>query len=483
LTQLLEVLHQVHLLGIEKNRIYTQIVARWSAVFLTALLVLCVCQPAAQSRSALVNSPGQERVFQIDKEVMLTLVEFSRFNTRFQQEANRHQKWRNYLYPIMQETGTSLSFSNTLIDLRQRAQGLDNLSEVSKGAQKGGFCLAITGAAIGGTSSAMELAQNSWVMWRARGMGFSPKRSVEFVREKTRKIDTLLAERQQYQKQEPNESNKRILALEGRLLRHIRDQLVYEFRKWSAQSREIAWRENVFFAVDAAQNFTTFTSNMFSLGGINTNPSLRGTSAICALTANSMAMLNPPFRTTVGILVRKYQKNKLMKEFPVSRPEIADALFADWQDLQEFKDSHGEVAEGQRSLEEASFLFRRSAEEDDELLREINNIDKLRRVAGQQAISGPIIGMASVARSTMATTAYYGYQNNPVSANRLAFAGRLSQSVGQTYSLIATPTAQIKGYINKKRLIQQHQLPAQILKDRLEELDALQARIQASHMR
>lgn len=413
---------------------------------------------------------------------MLTLIEFSRFNVRFQQEANRHQKWRLYLYPAMQETGTSLSFSNTLIDLRQRAQGLGNLADVSKSAQKSGLCLAITGTAIGGTSSAMELAQNTWVMWRARQMGFSPARSLAYVKEKVRKIDALMAERKALEDAEPMEANKRILQLEGRLIRHILDQLVYEYRKWSAQSREIAWRENVFYAIDTAQNFTQCTSNILSYNSYSNMPYIRGTSAILALTANSMAMLNPPFRTGVGILVRKYQKAKLLKEFPVRRPEIADALFADWQELERCRDTEAVLPEGQRSLEEASFLFRRSADEDDALLAEINNIDKLRRVAGQQAISGPIIGMASVARSTMTTTAYYGYKNNPDSSNSLGFAGRLSQSVGQTYSLIATPTAQIRGYYNKKKLMRQHQFPSQILAERLQDLDILQARIESERM-
>ena len=468
-----------------KERIFLQIgvpTYRHLGRLIVLLLFFFICQAEAQSRPAIVHSPGQERVFEIDKELMLTLLEFSRFNVRFQQEANRHQKWRLYLYPLMQETGTALSFSNTLIDIRQRAQGFYNTAEVSKGAQKPGFCLAITGNAIGGTSSVMELAQNTWVMRRASKMGFSPEGTLNYVREKTKKIDFLLEERKQYAAQEPLETNRRILALEGRLLHHLRDQLVFEFRKWSAQSREIAWRENVFFVVDAAQNYTNVASNIFSLGGVNTNPSLRGTSAILALTANSMAMLNPPFRTLVGKIVRNYQKKKLMKEFPVDRPELADALFADWQELESFKDAQGEIPEGQRSLEEASFLFRRSAEEDDELLREIDNIAKLRRVAGQQAISGPIIGMASVARSTMATTAYYGYKNNPLSSNRLSLAGRISQATGQSYSLIATPTAQIKGYFNTKRLIRQHQLPAQILNERLQILDSLKLRIEKSHL-
>jgi len=173
-----------------KERIFLQIgvpTYRHFGRLIVLLLFFFICQAEAQSRPAIVHSPGQERVFEIDKELMATLLEFSRFNVRFQQEANRHQKWRLYLYPLMQETGTALSFSNTLIDIRQRAQGFYNTAEVSKGAQKPGFCLAITGNAIGGTSSVMELAQNTWVMRRASKMGFSPEGTLNYVREKRKK--------------------------------------------------------------------------------------------------------------------------------------------------------------------------------------------------------------------------------------------------------------------------------------------------------
>jgi len=109
------------------------------------------------------------------------------------------------------------------------------------------------------------------------------------------------------------------------------------------------------------------------------------------------------------------------------------------------------------------------------------HIDKLRRVAGQQAISGPVIGLASVARSVLLTVAYYGYHDKREIINRLSFAGRISQTFGQSYSLIATPTAQIKGYINRRRLKQRQQLPEQVLAARVIKLDGLKARIESSH--
>jgi len=135
--------------------------------WLVFLPFLSLSVSPAWSRSALVFSPGRERIFAIDKELMLELLDLARFNTRFQQEVNRHQPWRLYLYPAMQETGTSLSLSNTLIDLKERARGLTNLKNISTDAQKSGLRLAITGSAINGTSSALELAQNAWVMYPA----------------------------------------------------------------------------------------------------------------------------------------------------------------------------------------------------------------------------------------------------------------------------------------------------------------------------
>jgi hypothetical protein len=412
---------------------------------------------------------------------MLETINLSRFNTRFQQEANRHQPWRLYAYPILQEAGTSLSFSNTLIDLRQRAKGLTNIDHISRGAQKAGLKLAIAGSAINGTSSALELAQNAWVMWRAGEMGFSPRKSADFVRTAMHKIEILLAERQSLVTQETSPSNRELLELEGRLMDHIKNQLVYEFRKVSSRSREVAWRENTFFAVDTGRNFTTCASGILSLNAFYHRPYIRGTSAICSLTADTMAMLNPPFRTAAGLCARKYQRHQLLKYFPMQAPALANNFLADTHDLDEYRAKLDQSAPDQRSLEEAAFLFQRAEAMSNGLAATTDRIEKLRRVAGQQAISGPIIGLASVARSVLLTVAYYGYHDKREIINRLSFAGRISQACGQTYSLFATPKAQIQGFINRRRLAKKGQLPEQILAGRIIKMDLLKARIESEH--
>jgi len=309
-------------------------------------------------------------------------------------------------------------------------------------------------------------------------MGFSPGASLNFVRSKMDKIDQLLAERKSLQNQEISASNRELLELESRLFLHIEEQLLYEFRKCSAQSRDIAWRENFFYAVDTAQNFTNCAGNILSLKSYSDKPYVRGTAAILQLTAATMVMLNPPTRTAVGICVRKYQKHKLLKYFGTRRPQIMADQLADARALEEYTAKLDVLAPGQRSLEEAAFLFRRTQGMADELGRTNERIDKLRRVADQQAISGPIIGLAGVARSVLITVGYYGYQKKGAISNRLAFAGRISQTCGQTYGLIATPTAQIKGFINKRKLARMHQLPGQILALRLQKVDAMKERIE-----
>jgi hypothetical protein len=51
-------------------------------------------------------------------------------------------------------------------------------------------------------------------------------------------------------------------------------------------------------------------------------------------------------------------------------------------------------------------------------------------MARQQSISGPLIGLTGVASSTLVTVAVYGYRRDIDTANKLGFAGRITQETG-----------------------------------------------------
>jgi hypothetical protein len=119
---------------------------------------------------------------EVDRALLLELIRLSRFNTHFRLESNKHQPWRFWTYALGRESGTAATFGGTLTDITQQAKGLNNLRNISKNAIVNGMASSMTGNAVSGAASSLELAQNTWVMLKAKKAGFSPKDSVAFVR-------------------------------------------------------------------------------------------------------------------------------------------------------------------------------------------------------------------------------------------------------------------------------------------------------------
>lgn len=77
---------------------------------------------------------------------------------------------------------------------------------------------------------------------------------------------------------------------------------------------------------------------------------------------------------------------------------------------------------------------------------------------------------------------YYGFRGTKLTANAVSFAGRVSQTVGQSYSLYATPRAKVKSILYQKRLAAQGKLPQQLYRERLKLLDDLEQKTVAAKM-
>ena len=372
-----------------------------------------------------------------------------------------------------------MSFSNTLTDLSQRARGLQDPRLISHPSQKRGLICAAIGQSITGTSSAIELAHNGYVGWLARREGFSPRKSEAFVADTLHTLDGLLDQREEFLNAHDTMENRQVLALQGKLLRHIRNQLLYGFKQWSIMSRQTEWSQNTFYAIDSLQAFAQMTSSILALEGF-TNRKCPGPSAITVLVAYGLVTVNPFIRTIIGRCVARYQSRRLSKIFPQARVRTMEELVHDWDELNQVMAGNPEATRDAAAVKEISFLTARTHEVDRRLAEEQKKLRNLRRVADQQAISGPMIGLLSVARGTCATVSFYGYGSNPIVSNQINFAGRISQATGQTYSLLATPIAKIRSVFYSRRLSKQGKLPSQIMQARLKNLDNLEAAIRSA---
>lgn len=451
---------------------------------LCALVTLFdVYVPAARAsvddQQVALSEPDQKSyrsIIAIDKDLYLELIRLSRFNVRFHLEANAHQKWRTITYPLGRESGTAISFSANLIDLNQQAKNLNHPAGVSRSAVKDAIACGLTGSALSGCSSGLELAQNSWVMWQARKQGFSPKASLAYVKEVVKKTDELLEQRERLTAMEMEVHRRRVHELETLLIRRIRQQLLFEFRTWSCHSRDQAWRENTFFAIDSAQSFLRMTSSILARKALE-DPDFAGDSIVCALISNSAATINPIFRNLVGLTVRKYQSAKLKKEFPCERP--LTPLDISLEELKDLQASHAGEKQHEELLTSLLVLSDRSERIDTNLDRETKEVERYRQIAQQQSVSGPLIGLTGLTASTLAAVAFFGYREQPRTAIKIGFPGRITAATGFTYALLNTPYTVYSGMKRKRRLREKGQLPEQILAERLKNLDRFEAEVRS----
>ncbi len=420
------------------------------------------------------EAASHERIISIDRTLLLELIKLARFNIQFHQEANRHQKWRALTYATGRETGTAVSFASSLVDLQQRVRGLEDPALISRNALRNVVTTSLVGNAISGSASGLELAQNTWVMLEAHKQGYSPKASVDFVKNIVGTTDTLFDERERAVAAYPLQlqRERRVYELDGILIRRIRQQLLSEFRTWSCHSRGRAWRENTFYSLDALQNFTRMSAAIIGLKGFS-QPNVGGTAAVSTMVANSVATLNPIVCGLVGLAMRKYQLKKLSRELPIERPVVLD------QSLAELKLKGKDMLNESETklMEEALSLSDKSERFDVVLDRENREIERLRRVAQQQTIAGPLIGLTSMPASILGTIAFYDYRHDRETTNKLLFAGRISAIAGQSYALIQTPYTMISGMRKNRQLKRRGELPSQLLEERLKNLDRLEAQI------
>jgi hypothetical protein len=416
----------------------------------------------------LEGSAGITTLKAIDRELMLRLIELARFNIHFHQEVNHHQRWRSWTYPIAREAGTSLSLANTVTDMSARAQGLNDPKRVSRNAVLNGNICGTIGGAVSGTASSLELVQNALVELHARSLGYSAHTSVVHVLSMVADIDLLRQRRAALVEQLTKPQEKRVRALEGLVFHEIEEQLLFEFRKWNCYSREVAWRENVFFALDAGQNYTSMASGILAVAA-NTDKQLRGPSGITALIAASGATLSPIIAGAAGTFIDRYQRRKLSKYFPLKKPTLpADVSMETINALRSGKTTEEDV-----DLSHVSLLTSNALVLDKALGNDVRTIQNLRGVAQQQEIPGPLIGLTSVARATIATDAYYS--SDPRKTNQMLFAGRIPQSVGQTAAIVITAATKIMSVKKDAELRRRGALPSQIFSQRLKKLDALEA--------
>ena len=172
--------------------------------------------------------------------------------------------------------------------------------------------------------------------------------------------------------------------------------------------------------------------------------------------------------------MQRYQKRTLARVLPTTpflSDEEAKQRFERLAQLlsdSETNSQHGQLAAELIRLREERLGL------DTLIFHEDRNIERLRRVAGQQALTAPMISSLGAGSGILNTIAYHAYRQRPLIQNRLGFAGDATVIPAEGIALIATPAAAIKTYLYERNLKNKNEHPDQLLSRRLEDLERLE---------
>lgn len=418
---------------------------------------------------------------ELDRQIILELVELDRFNIQYRLEINHTAGWRKVLYPLAQTGNAAALAGNTIVGLRQNVRGWNQPQLVSDTALRKGFSSAMVGTMLGGASSSVELIADGMQTLHDRKMGFSPKRALSFEKHKVNHINQLLAVRDDLMVESRLTGNRReLVELKGQMCRYIRDRLVSEFEQWYIHAREYSCYRNTFYALNVITNATRFAAVQIAFKGLN---SFRYNGALgpTLIASGFIASITPALSSATGLLMRKCQTKHLAGQFRNAEALSNEDMEQHYQYLCRLLASTGELDErNKKLLSELAILRKDTLGIDETVHRESDKIKELRRVAAQHAIVGPIVGSLSLTSGIMNTIAYHGYRQQPKISNRLLLSGGLSTLNGEVLALYITPKSAISGFLYEHDLRRRGQHPDQLLAKRLSDLDDLEATIKSN---
>jgi hypothetical protein len=100
--------------------------------------------------------------------------------------------------------------------------------------------------------------------------------------------------------------------------------------------------------------------------------------------------------------------------------------------------------------------------------------------AAENVVSGTFIGAAGIANGAIFNVAGTGFVHSSKGTNQLLAAGNTIGLSARTYALFETLRIQVKRELEYHKFKKKHELPGQIMKDRLAALDKMEKQLKGN---
>lgn len=438
-------------------------------------------------------SPGQAvgMIDRLTREILLKEIELQRFNLQYTLAVAKQGRWKGLRYALLQEANTALNLAGAIISTDNRGDNLFNAGRVSLYPQEAANYIPMLGSIIGASAASAEFGINGYHEIMARKRGFSPSASVKRVCGLKDDIERLLALRDELIASEASDPAlaRHVLVdrAEGKVLRDTLDQSLHEFARYHIGARRLLAFQQAQYLFDAAKYTTGAIGSDFAYLSLSRGRRIwNGRAGVFFAVSGQLTVWGPILSRLIGRGVGALTRQRMQAVLAgVEAADIA-TLKADLAALNSL--SEGGLADeapvAMATERQAIFAAHEKA-----FSSEISAHEKAeaaaKLTATENILAGAFVGGAKTASAVLFLVPGFNRNYNGKTrrsghvTNDLLFASAVVGLPANAFAMLDTLRIQVAGELKRRQARRAGQLPAQIARSRLQELDEMERRLRA----
>jgi hypothetical protein len=452
-------------------------------VLCAAFVILTTAMPgfALDTTYGATRLSGFEQQYQkLTLQLLLLGLDFEQYSLKYRIEALRDDRTKRVRYFLGQETAAAGSMTAAIIGTDQTYKVIHSPHRVRIPAIKNLNKVGEVTSIIGGASSGVELASNSWHAVKDKLSHQDSKTATAYLTKELKEIDKLLCERKDLiaSRTESNQAKSAQYESETKLLNIMRDVIVNEHKKFEITKVGFRTSENVFYLLNIGTSVVSAVQYRYGVRAVR-HPRCSGTSAMASTISAGMVMANPIIASISSHLAKHRARQILDGEFGVmTQPPTVDELKQRVVELQQtsaatrdYPSCQGTATAILDAYGVVNEIFPR------ELESEIKLLHALDQVAVQNEVLAQPIGAAALTSGITSVLGSYTYRHKPRPASHANYASAVSGLTGASLATGLTAFGFAFETWNRHTLKAQGKLPQQLMEDRIIASKSVSARL------
>jgi len=432
-------------------------------------------------------SVAETRVDDLTQQILLKLIELERFNLHYTLEVAKQGRWKSWRYGGLQEVNAGMGLAGAIIGTAERGSHIYTPEDVHTELQESANYVPMIGSIIGGAAAFMEMSINEYHEMQAGRHGFSPRVAVAHVNGLKNDIDKLLAERDALTAIEASAptlaGHVAIDQAEGKVLRDLRDEALQEFERFHIGARRLFAFQQMQYVFDLSKYTTNAIGYHYGFLALHRHRRYMNLRAGCWFdVAGGLFITGPIISRLFAKGIAESHRKRLKPTTQEAEAMKVEQLVADHAALDHII-SASSVSDAQPAVERGAMYGSHEKVFQDEVRSAEKKTAKSKLSATQNIGSGIYVGGTKLASGILFTAVGSNHAFNVKTkesarvTNTNLFIGSLISIPSSAYSLLDTMRIQVKGEIDRHRLVKAGMLPGQLATARLAQLDTMEARL------